>query len=671
MKVHLDLHNLPEFRNSVITIGSFDGVHQGHRKIIEQIVALARQSDGESVVITFHPHPRSIVYPKDQALRLITSIEEKIECIRPLGIDHLVVAPFTIEFSQINADEYIEKFLVGKFKPRTIVIGYDHRFGLGRQGDIHYLRWHAEKFGYTVVEIPQQLLEDAAVSSTKIRKALEQGDVATANRFMGHYFPLRGKVVRGQQIGRTLGFPTANLEIAEKNKLVPPAGIYAIFATLGQKWLRGMLYVGTRPTLKAFPERTIEAHLFDFSADIYDQTLHLEVVSFLRPDQQFSGLPALQAQLQRDQVAAELALLNAPLNLPLPGLLNPAPAVAIVILNFNGRNYLEQFLPNLLEPSSYSNLRIIVADNASTDDSVAYLTAYHPQVEVIRLEKNYGYAEGYNRALSQVNGAEYFVLLNSDIAVTPGWIEPIIKRMELDPKIAAAQPKILSFANPTEFEYAGAAGGWIDRLGYPFCRGRIFATTEVDQGQYDRTEPIFWATGAALFIRAKLFQSSGGFDGDYFAHAEEIDLCWRLKKAGFKVIACPESVVYHVGGGTLAYNTPRKTRLNFRNTLVTLVKNESLANLWWMLPARLLLDAVAGLLFLSQGRPEHVRAIIQAHWDFFPQWRHVWRKRQNNLATIAALRENRPPDATGRYPHSIVAAYYLFRKRFFTQLPPS
>jgi riboflavin kinase/FMN adenylyltransferase len=664
MRVHRDLNDLPDFKNAVITIGSFDGVHQGHQSIIEQVKQTALRYDGESVVITFHPHPRSIVFPKDTSLHLITSTEEKIALFERYQVDHLVIVPFTIEFSHLSADEYIEKFLVGKFHPKCIVIGYDHRFGLSRQGDLHYLRWHSERFGYEVFEIEPRQVDDMTVSSTKIRKALENREVKAASHLMGHYFPLSGTVVKGQQLGRTIGYPTANLEITERLKLIPPDGIYAVRVWVKGLAHRGMLYIGSRPTLPQFNNRTIEVNIFEFDQDIYDQIITLELVDYIRDDRKFPQLSDLTAQLAQDRLDVEKVLLESFDETPLP--LTHFPKVAVVILNYNGRTYLERFLPFLLE-STYPNLEIIVADNASTDDSIEFLEEHYPQLRLIELPQNYGYAGGYNEALKQVQGVDYYVLLNSDIEVTPGWIEPIIQVMESDQTIAAAQPKILSFDNKDSFEYAGAAGGWLDTLGYPFCRGRVFGHTETDTGQYNSTQEVFWATGAALFIRSELFHRIGGFDADYFAHAEEIDLCWRLKRAGYKVIVRPQSVIYHVGGGTLSYNTPRKTYLNFRNTLYTIYKNETAEKLLWLLPLRLVLDGLAAGLFLSQGRIDHIRAIVQAHWSFFPQWRVLKQKRKEAARRVEASRIL-PENHQGRYTRSIAMDYYGRGKRHFKDL---
>ncbi|MFZ9718824.1 MAG: glycosyltransferase family 2 protein, partial [Chitinophagaceae bacterium] len=259
-----------------------------------------------------------------------------------------------------------------------------------------------------------------------------------------------------------------------------------------------------------------------------------------------------------------------------------SPSVAVVILNWNGKQFLEQFLPGLLA-SNYNNLRVMVADNASTDDSVSFLLQHYPTVELLRCQQNLGFAGGYNYFLNQVQ-TDYYVLLNSDVEVTPEWITPVISLMESDQRIAACQPKILSWHQRDHFEYAGAAGGWIDRLGYPFARGRVFDHLEMDTGQYNQPMPVFWATGAAMFVRADAFHAAGGFDEAFFAHQEEIDLCWRLQRMGYRIYACPASVVYHVGGGALPTGSAQKVFLNYRNNLMMLVKNMPLAQSLWTIP---------------------------------------------------------------------------------------
>ena len=665
MKVFNDLNNLPPFRNAVVTIGSFDGVHIGHQHILEKVTSLANSINGESIVITFHPHPRLVVYPKDESMKLITTIEEKVQLLHRYGIDNVVVAPFTIEFSQISADEYIQKFLVEKFHPRYIVIGFDHRFGLNRQGDINYLKWHGEKGGYRVIEIPKQEVDHITVSSTKIRRALDAGDMVAARLLLGHHYPLGGTVTHGNKIGAGIGFPTANLDVGQKHKLVPPAGIYAVWVHHQKQRYGGMLYIGNRPTLRQFKNKTIEVNIFDFNKDIYGDKLQLELVERIRDDHQFKDLDDLKKQLEKDRSSAH-KILEAQPQPEREKKMSQFPPAAVVILNYNGRAYLEQFLPSVLA-STYPNFELIIADNGSTDGSLSFLAEHYPSVRRIDLRDNHGFAQGYNLALRLIE-APYYILLNSDVEVSPGWIEPIIELMERDQSVGACQPKILSYHNRENFEYAGASGGWLDTLGYPFCRGRIFAVTEKDTGQYDKPEEIFWATGAAFFVRSQLFHALEGFDGDYFAHSEEIDLCWRMKRAGYKVMVQPQSAVYHVGGGTLSYNTPRKVYLNFRNSLFTLMKNEEATRLAWLIPLRVVLDGLAGVLFLSQGKFQHIRSIIAAHWAFFPHLNRTWKKRRHIRELIQKVSISPSPNLSGRYKGSIVWQYYARRKHFFKNL---
>ncbi len=307
---------------------------------------------------------------------------------------------------------------------------------------------------------------------------------------------------------------------------------------------------------------------------------------------------------------------------------------AVVVLNWNGKAWLEKFLPTLVKHSQ--GAAVFVADNASTDNSVAFVKDNFPTVKTIVNASNGGYAKGYNDALKQID-AEYFVLINSDIEVTDGWLTPIITLMDADKQIAACQPKMLDYNNKTKFEYAGASGGFIDNLGYPFCRGRIFNDLEEDQEQYNDAVEVFWATGACLFVRAEYFNAIGGLDEDFFAHQEEIDLCWRLKNKGYKIMAEPKSVVYHVGGGTLNAGSPFKTHLNFRNNLFMLFKNFPASSLFIVIPARLVLDGVAALTFLNKEKGlQHVIAIAKAHFSFYFDVPKLMVKRQkikqkNNL----------------------------------------
>ncbi|MFM8833389.1 MAG: glycosyltransferase family 2 protein [Cytophagales bacterium] len=334
--------------------------------------------------------------------------------------------------------------------------------------------------------------------------------------------------------------------------------------------------------------------------------------------------------------------------------------VAIVILNYNGRRFLDQFLPSVIAHSGSAS--IVVADNGSTDGSVTFLKERFPFVQIIASEMNRGFCGGYNFALRQVQ-ATYYVLLNSDVEVTPGWLHPIIELFKTNPRLGAAQPKILSYRNKRYFEYAGAGGGLIDGLGYPFCRGRIFNSLEEDQGQYDDTRPIFWATGACHFVRADLYHQLGGLDEDYFAHMEEIDFCWRLQRAGYEVYYQGTSTVYHVGGGTLSSLSPKKTYYNFRNCLSMITKHMPWTELVWKLPVRLMLDWVAALKFLVQPSPADAWAVVKAHFYFFTHVRAEWRKRSVLNQTLQGF------DTTfQRYPHFIVIDYFLLRNTFYTNL---
>lgn len=669
MNVYNSLSDLPEFKNAVITIGSYDGVHRGHQKILEKVNSLAKENNGESIVITFHPHPRQIIYPNDTSLKLLNTIDEKVALFEKYGVDNVVVVPFTVEFSQQNADEYIEKFLLEKFNPKYIVIGYDHRFGLNRQGDINYLKWYSEKENFEVLEITRQDIDSIAISSTKIRSHLDSGAIKKANQLLNHNFSINGTVVRGQGIGKDLGYPTANIEIKNKYKLIPPFGIYAVNVFYRGQEFGGMLYIGDRPTLKEHDNLTIEVNIFDFHKDVYGEKLVIEFIEHIRGDQKFENLDGLKAQLAKDKIASldilkkvkawkdQKAEVKKKSNLP---------SVSVVILNYNGIDYLKKFLPSVLQ-TNYDNLSVVVADNGSTDTSVGFLKTTYPEIELIDLEDNHGFAKGYNLALEQVE-ADYFILLNSDVQVATNWVYPIVELMENDKTIGACQPKIRSYHHKEYFEYAGASGGWIDNLGYPFCRGRIFDELEKDNGQYNTVSEIFWASGAAFFIRGKLFKALGGFDPDYFAHAEEIDLCWRVKRAGFKIMACPKSVVYHVGGGTLDYLNPRKTYLNFRNTLFTILKNETKRKLLWLIPTRLILDGVAGGLFLVQGKFSHIKAILEAHGSFYKSFSMMWKKRKMYNEKIQKISISNSPNTNGVLKSSLIWKYYIRRIKIFRNL---
>ncbi len=333
--------------------------------------------------------------------------------------------------------------------------------------------------------------------------------------------------------------------------------------------------------------------------------------------------------------------------------------LAVVILNYNGASMLSRFLPSVLKYSP--GAEIVVADNASTDDSVAVLAAGFPSVRVVQLDRNYGFADGYNKALEQVD-AEYCLLLNSDVEVTQGWLEPLLSFMESNPDAVACQPKILAYNNKTQFEYAGAAGGFIDRYGYPYCRGRLFDTVEEDNGQYNDVCRVFWATGAAMMVRSDAFRKAGGFDGRFFAHMEEIDLCWRMLARGGEIYVVPQSMVYHVGGATLKKSNPRKTFLNFRNNLLMLYKNLPVGELRGVMRVRALLDYMAALKFLLTGAWGDFKAVLRARREY-KRMRGEYRSvREQNLAAVAV------PVIKERSAFSLLWQYYLKGRKHFSQL---
>lgn len=329
---------------------------------------------------------------------------------------------------------------------------------------------------------------------------------------------------------------------------------------------------------------------------------------------------------------------------------------ALVILNYNGVKFLKKFLPEVIEYSS-DDAEIWIADNCSTDGSVELLKEQFEGVNIIQNTTNGGFATGYNVALRQIK-ADYYILLNSDIEVTANWISPVIELMESDNTIGACQPKIRSYFQKEKFEYAGASGGYIDKYGYPFCRGRIFQSLENDEGQYDDSTEVFWATGACMFVRADIFHQLDGFDDDFFAHMEEIDFCWRMKSLGSKVMVCPSSTVYHVGGGTLPVGSARKTYLNFRNNFVLLYKNLPSDKLFPVLTIRLFLDGMAGVKFLLQGGFSDFIAVIRAHIYFYRNWQHIKRKRKETVRNVVSK----------IYEGNIVVDHYLLRKKKYTDL---
>ena len=335
--------------------------------------------------------------------------------------------------------------------------------------------------------------------------------------------------------------------------------------------------------------------------------------------------------------------------------------ISVVILNWNGAEMLRKFLPSVIEYSISDQVEVCVADNGSTDSSVAVITDEFPQVRLIQLDKNYGFADGYNIALKHLE-AEYVVLLNSDVEVTDSWLDAMSCYLDKNKDVAACQPKILSYKNREYFEYAGACGGYMDQFGYPFCRGRIFNSVEKDRGQYDTVVDVMWATGASLFIRLEDYRNVGGLDGRFFAHMEEIDLCWRLRSRGRRIVCVPQSVVYHVGGATLKKENPRKTFLNFRNNLIMLYKNTPEKRLKKVMQVRGILDYVAVAMFLLKGDSSNAKAVLSARKEYGKMKHDFEADRKNNqaLSTSDTIKEI--------VPYSIIKRYYINGKKIFAEL---
>jgi GT2 family glycosyltransferase len=335
-----------------------------------------------------------------------------------------------------------------------------------------------------------------------------------------------------------------------------------------------------------------------------------------------------------------------------------SPKITVVILCWNNKDFLEKFLPAVLS-SDYGNFNVVIVDNGSEDDTPRFLQMHYPDLRVIRFIENLGFAKGYNEALKQIE-SDYYVILNSDVEVEKNWLRPMITLLESNSEIAACQPKILCYDNRSLFEYAGGAGGWIDKYGYPFCKGRIFDVWEQDHKQYEQTEPVFWASGAALFIRARVFHEVGGFDEYFFAHQEEIDLCWRIQLAGYKVYSCPASVVYHVGGGTLPSGNALKTYLNFRNNRIMLSKNLPLRKKLWVMPYRNLLDVISAWKGLLTGNGKYFIAIIRAHIAFIKWWLFHRKK--------SVYPKSREGKLEGMLDENVIWLHFARKKRYFSEI---
>lgn len=660
MNIYKEINQLPPFKKAVITIGSFDGIHAGHQKILNRVRALAEEVNGESIVITFYPHPRTVLDPSANMINVLTTLDEKLELMKKLGIQNVVIVPFTFEFSRQSPREYIEKFIINNFNPAYIVIGYDHRFGLNRNGDISLLKEYQATAGYKIVEIPRQDIDEIAISSTRIRKAVQSGEMEEASQYLSYPYMLTGKVVHGDKIGARIGYPTANLQIDDKSKLIPKEGIYAVQIEVDDVMFDGMMYIGKRPTVSSQTNDNIEINLFDFNQNIYDRTIRVHTLLYLRDDKKFNNVEDLKNQIKKDEDQAKEGIIAFKKKSPV------LADITIAILNYNGAELLESYLPMMSYSSSKYNVDIVVIDNNSDDYSADFVREWYPEIKVIELSKNHGFADGYNNGLKDIN-TEFLAIVNSDVKVTENWLDSLIDFMIQNKSVGAVQPVIKSLEDKSSFEYAGAAGGYIDALGYPFCRGRIFDTIEKDENQYQEPVEVFWASGAAMIVRNKLFKDLGGFDGGFFAHQEEIDLCWRIKTAGYSVHCLPSSVVYHLGGSTLDYNNPRKDFLNFRNNLYMLTKNVHLTSLLWLVPIKLILDGIAGLKFLVNGRPKSTLAIFRAHISFYIHLPLVLERRNKEYIWIKKVKRDKP-NYNGKYYGSIVYKYFVEGKRKFSQL---
>lgn len=656
MQIHRGLEQLPKFRNAVLTIGSYDGVHHGHRMIIKRLIEVAKKVDGDSIIITFDPHPRKVVFPNDDSLRLLTTTEEKIALLEKTGLDHLVIIPFTIAFSQINPYEYVDKFLITKCQVKHLIIGYDHKFGLSRRGDINLLRLYEEKDAFSVEEISKQDIDNLHVSSSQIRNYILDGDLEKANRLLVSPFRLSGKVEKGHQLAGPMGYPTANITIQDRDKILPAYGSYAAEVECEGITYQGMMYIGRSATLKNDSKIIVETNLFaKLEHSLYDKEIIIQPLSFIRKDEKFTSKEELIFNIKGDKIAC----------LQYFGQRAQDCLVTTAILNYNGSRFLKQFLPFHLN-SSFESQELLVIDNASTDNSTEILKSEFSDVQINHIEKNLGFAGGYNEGLTNVY-TKYIAIVNSDIEVSKNWLEPLVEALEADPELVAVQPKILSFAHKSKFEYAGAAGGMLDKLGYPYCRGRIMSTIEEDKKQYNNDLSVDWTSGAAMLVRSEVFKEIGGFDTAFFAHMEEIDLCWRLRKAGLKLACIPASEVYHVGGGTLNYQSSRKAFLNMRNNYHMILKNMPLAQLLYKIPIRLILDLLFVIKTLLSGQ---VGVALSSGRGIFSGLMNVFTiKKEKRIDQFYRNRYGRAENNPNGYRLGILPlVYYFMNKKKFHQL---
>ena len=525
-------------------------------------------------------------------------------------------------------------------------------FGKNRSGNYTLLKSYSDASHFSLEQINREDIAKLTISSSRIRGAISAGKMQEALTLLAEPFSIRGQVGHGEKVGTQIGFPTANIKIQHKHKIIPAIGVYACMVEVNKQQFKGMAYIGKRPTLNLGDELRIEVNIFDFSENIYGSDLTLLFYKKIRGDQRFDSLEELKQQLAKDK-AATLQFFS-------------RPSMSVVVLNYNGEKYLQQFLPTLINNTT-EGVRIIIADNNSSDNSKEIVTSISKNIDWISLDKNYGFAEGYNQALKQIS-TDYAIILNSDVEVSPGWDLALYEQLNKSEEIIACQPQILSFNEKDSYEHAGAAGGFIDRLGYVFCRGRILNTIEKINPAYEINTEIFWASGAAIAVRLEKFKALGGFDKDYFAHYEEIDFCWRAKRAGYKICYVSNSTVYHVGGGTLSYNNPRKIFLNFRNSLITLFKNNSGAEAWLKVFQRMCLDAPTALLFLSQLNVKAVIQIIRAHWSFITRIGYYLKRKRafNKLIEKNSIGNNRAH--IGQYKFLLPFQFYLRGKKYFKDL---
>ena len=664
MKVlYLGRDAFPEFRNAVVTIGSFDGLHKAHREIIQQVCSLAIAQKGHSVLITFDPHPKSILDPTSSSIKLLTTLEEKIQLLSSTPLDYLVIVPFSFEFSQMMPEEFVENFLIRQFNPSALVVGFDHRFGLNSTGNIGLLRQFEAEGRFRLVVINKKEEGQVKIGSSLIRQAIRSNNFDLVTQQLGRPYSIQGTVVRGKQVGSQIGYPTANIEISNPEKLIPNKGVYAALVCYNERDYNAMLYIGSRPTLGDHLEQTIEVHIMNFDTYLYGEGLEIKIISFIREDEKFGSVNELLEQIKKDHIRIQQVLHRFHLGYASQKL---NPEIAVVILNYNGEQYLREYLPTVFQHHP-SNHKLYVIDNASTDESLNYLQYQYPEVRRISLKKNYGFAEGYNKGLAQID-ADYFLLLNSDVRVTEDFITPLVRRIQADPMNMAVQPKILSLKEPQKFEYAGAAGGLIDILGYTFAVGRMHEIVEDDEHQYEAPRQIFWSSGAAMLVNAKMFLSIGGFDEDYFAHQEEVDLCWRIQRAGGKIWYEPKARVYHLGGGTLEYHKPGKLFLNFKNNLSTIFKNLPYFYLIFLLPLRFLLDFMISLKYLFSGEFSLSFKVIEAYIISILSTFYLMYKK-DHYDTLIEKNRLGPASIQGMLRGSLFFHYYLFGNDRVSKIP--